>query len=96
MAKKIGVRELKNNASKIVRAVREEGAEYVVTVHGEPVAVLRPLAEAPDEADREAEVARFMAELEAISKRVTASWKSDKSALEALEEDRQGSFERLL
>lgn len=25
MAKKIGVRELKNNASKIVRAVREEG-----------------------------------------------------------------------
>ena len=30
MAKKIGVRELKNNASKIVRAVREEGAKQAV------------------------------------------------------------------
>lgn len=96
MAKKIGVRELKNNASKIVRAVREERAEYVVTVHGEPVAVLRPFAEAEDEADREAEVARFMAELEALSREVSAKWNSEKSALEALEEARQGSFERLL
>ncbi|MBK7895657.1 MAG: hypothetical protein IPJ90_12430 [Anaerolineaceae bacterium] len=52
-------------------------------------------AESTDEINRDAEVARIMAELEAISQRVTASWKSDKSALEALEADRQGSFERL-
>lgn len=52
-------------------------------------------AEPTDETNLDAEVARIMAELEAISKRVTASWKSDKSALEALEADRQGSFERL-
>lgn len=52
-------------------------------------------AEPTDETNRDAEAARIMAELEAISKRVTASWKSDKSALEALEADRQGSFERL-
>lgn len=51
--------------------------------------------ESTHETNRDAEVARIMAELEAISKRVTASWKSDKSALEALEADRQGSFERL-
>ncbi len=95
MAKKIGVRELKNNASKIVRAVREEGAEYVVTVHGEPVAVLRPLTEPTDETDRDAEVARFMAELKELSKEIAAGWKSEKSGLELLEEDRQGSFERL-
>lgn len=96
MAKKIGIRELKNNASKIVRAVREEGAEYVVTVHGEPVAVLRPLAETTDETDRDAEVARFMAELKELSKEIATGWKSEKSGLEILEEDRQGSFERLL
>ena len=35
----VGVRELKNNATRIVRAVREEQAEYVVTVDGRPVAV---------------------------------------------------------
>ncbi len=52
-------------------------------------------AESTDETNRDVEVARIMAELEAISKRVTASWKSNKSALEALEADRQGSFERL-
>ena len=46
MAEKIGMRELKNQASKIVRAVREEMAEYIITVHGEPVAVLRPLTQA--------------------------------------------------
>ena len=45
-------------------------------------------AKPTDETNRDAEVARIMAELEAISKRVTASWKSDKSALEALEADR--------
>ncbi|HRQ41094.1 MAG TPA: type II toxin-antitoxin system prevent-host-death family antitoxin [Chloroflexota bacterium] len=42
MATEIGIRELKNQASKIVRAVREEAAEYIITVNGEPVAVLRP------------------------------------------------------
>lgn len=52
-------------------------------------------AESTDETNRDVEVARIMAELEAISKRVTASWKSDKSPLEALEADRQGSFGRL-
>lgn len=36
----IGVRELKNQANEIVRSVREEQAEYIVTYHGEPVAVL--------------------------------------------------------
>lgn len=47
----VGVRELKNNATKIVRAVREDHAEYVVTVDGRPVAVLRPYT-AADEAAR--------------------------------------------
>ena len=36
----IGVRELKNHASRVIRAVREEMAEYVVTLRGEPVAGL--------------------------------------------------------
>lgn len=39
----IGVRELKSQASEIVRMIREEQAEYVVTLRGEPVAVLLPV-----------------------------------------------------
>lgn len=43
MPQKIGVRELKNKTSSIVRRVREEAAEYVITLHGQPVAILRPI-----------------------------------------------------
>lgn len=96
MAQKIGIRELKNNASKIVRAVREEGAEYVVTVHGEPVAVLRPLAEDLVQQEIDAEIATEIAEMLALAKEIAAGWKSEKSGLEILEEDRQSSFEHLL
>ena len=43
MPQKIGIRELKNQTSSIVRRVREEAAEYVITHHGRPVAILRPI-----------------------------------------------------
>ena len=39
----IGVRELRQQASEVIRKVREEGAEYVITYQGRPVAVLLPL-----------------------------------------------------
>ena len=39
----IGVRQLKNEASEIIRAVREQKTEYIITLRGEPVAVLRPI-----------------------------------------------------
>jgi prevent-host-death family protein len=43
--KTIGVRQLKNEATQIVRAVREQHALYVITVNGQPVATLRPYSE---------------------------------------------------
>lgn len=42
---KVGVRELKNRTSEILRAVREEGAEYIITYQGRPAAVLLPIDE---------------------------------------------------
>lgn len=47
----IGVRQLKNEASEIIRAVREEKAEYIITLRGQPVAVLRPIVERAEDAD---------------------------------------------
>jgi len=41
----VGVRELKNRASEIIRAVREEKAEYIITYQGRPVGLLLPLDE---------------------------------------------------
>ncbi|MBK8934267.1 MAG: type II toxin-antitoxin system prevent-host-death family antitoxin [Chloroflexi bacterium] len=62
MAEKIGVRELKNQTSQIVRAVREDMAEYVITLHGKPVAMLRPITEADEEALRQLETAEFLSQ----------------------------------
>jgi len=40
----IGVRELKTHVSAVLREVCETGAEFIVSVHGRPVARLEPLA----------------------------------------------------
>ena len=39
----IGVRELRQKTSEVIRKVREQGAEYVITYQGRPVAILLPL-----------------------------------------------------
>ena len=42
---RVGIRELKNRTSEIVRAVRERGARYIVTHQGRPVGLLLPVDE---------------------------------------------------
>jgi prevent-host-death family protein len=47
----IGVRELRENTAEVLRRVREKLAEYVVTLHGRPTALLLPVdADAAEEA----------------------------------------------
>jgi prevent-host-death family protein len=41
----IGVRELREQATEVIRRVREEKAEYVITYQGRPVAMLVPIDE---------------------------------------------------
>jgi prevent-host-death family protein len=51
----IGIRELKARASDVVRAVKEQRTQYVVTQRGKPVAVIIPMdAVLPDKRDDEA------------------------------------------
>ncbi|MCP4425172.1 MAG: type II toxin-antitoxin system prevent-host-death family antitoxin [Chloroflexi bacterium] len=96
MVEKIGVRELKNQTSKIVRAVREEMAEYVVTVRGEPVAILRPLQLEDSERLRREKIGEALAELDALAQEVSAAWVSEKSATETLEEMREERCQSLM
>ena len=42
----VGVRELKTQASEIVRQVRENRVRYIITYRGEPVGLLMPLDKA--------------------------------------------------
>jgi len=46
----IGVRELREQATEVLRKVREEKAEYIITHQGRPVAMLLPVDEQAIEA----------------------------------------------
>ncbi len=85
----IGVRELKNHASRVIRAVREEMAEYVITVRDKPVAVLRPLTDEEQRKLRQVEVDDALTEMKALAQQVAAAWKSPKSGVELVEEQRR-------
>ena len=90
MAEKIGVRELKNQASQIVKNVHEEMAEYVITVRGKPVAVLRPISEMDEQAWRQSELDSFVAQMDVLAQQVADEWRSDKTAVQLLAEQRRG------
>ena len=85
----IGVRELKNQPSRVIRAVREEMAEYVITVRDEPVAVLRPLTDEDRKKLRQAEVNNALAEMKTLAQQVAAAWESPKSSVELVGEQRR-------
>lgn len=39
----VGLRELRDRASKILREVRENKSQYIITHHGQPIALLIPV-----------------------------------------------------
>jgi len=83
----IGIRELKARATEIVRRVRDERAEYVITNRGEPVALIVPLAES-DSVDP-AQVARLFADIDALSHEIAGHWPDGVSAVDAVREARR-------
>ncbi len=86
----IGVRELKNDATRIVREVRETRAEYIVTVRGEPAAVIRPFTAEDAERLRQAQATRHLETLEDLARRIGQAWDSPKSGVALIEEQRRG------
>ena len=89
MPTSVGVRELKNQTSRIIRAVREDLSEYVVTLRGEPVAVLRPLTEEEAQRLRQVEIDASLAEMRALAQAVASAWISEKSGVELVSEQRR-------
>jgi len=79
---RVGVRELKNRTSEIIRAVREERVEYIITHRGQPAARLVPI-------DDEDGGEQAWQELERLSREISDQWRSDKSAVELLSEMRR-------
>lgn len=82
----VGVRELKQETSKILRRVREEGEIVEITYHGEIIARLVPV-NPPQPSDEE--VAAVLADLEALSAEISAKWPEGVSAVDAIREVRR-------
>jgi prevent-host-death family protein len=89
MPETVGVRELKNQASRVIRAVSEEMAEYVITLRGEPVAMLRPLTKEERDRLREEQIDSALTEMRSLAGEVAAAWTSDKSGVELIAEQRR-------
>lgn len=89
MRRRIGIRELKNELTDVIRRVGEERAEYTVTVHGRPVAVLRPLNSADALVEADDDVQKELAEMTELARLIGENWSSSKSAVELLEEMRE-------
>ena len=89
MSRTIGVRELKNQASRVLQAVQEEMIEYVVTVRGRPVAVLSPYTAEEAERHRLSEIEDELREMEQLAEVVGAAWLSTKSGVELVEGQRR-------
>jgi prevent-host-death family protein len=81
---KVGVREFKQNASDLLRLVREEGQEIQVTYHGKVVAVLVPVKRADTQDDPHSWV-----EIDLLAAEIGARWPAGVSAAEAIAEDRR-------
>ena len=82
----VGIRELKTQASDIIRRVRENNESYVVTYRGKPVAKLEPLADPEEKRYRAREV---LAEMDKIAEEVSKYWPEGLSAADAVAADRR-------
>jgi prevent-host-death family protein len=68
----IGVRELRERTSEVLRQVREENAEYVITHQGRPVALIMPVnPDAVEDAMVEASRANLIGGREAYARLVS-------------------------
>ena len=68
----IGVRELREHTSEVLRQVREENAEYVITHQGRPVALIMPVnPDAVEDAMVEASKANLVGGREAYARLVS-------------------------
>ena len=72
--KTIGVRQLKNEATQIVRSVKEQHELYVVTVNGEPVATLRPYSDRDIAGMERGHAAAELGAIERLAASVGEAW----------------------
>jgi prevent-host-death family protein len=82
----VGVRELKQKTSSILRRLREGKETVTITYRGRAIAKLVPVE---DDDLKQAEAWRVWAEMDELTKEISARWPKGVSAVEAVEEGRR-------
>lgn len=86
---RVGVRELKQQATEILRRVREEQEEYIITYRGRAIARLIPVRE--ENLERlKALTGEVWAEMDRLAEEISAQWPPGVSAIETVKEGRRG------
>jgi prevent-host-death family protein len=80
----VGIRELKQQTSELIRLVRETGSEIQVTYHGQVVALLVPVNKAKSKS-----AARAWTQLDNLAAEISVHWKKGLSAAKAVSEGRR-------
>jgi prevent-host-death family protein len=80
----VGIRQLKQQTSELIRLVRETGSEIQITYHGRVVALLVPVnrKETPN-------AERAWAQLDSLAAEIGATWNMGVSAAQAVAEGRR-------
>jgi prevent-host-death family protein len=81
----IGIRELKEHISQVLRRVREQGEEYDITYHGQVVARVIPASQARSTADDR----DVWSDLDRLAAEIGAHWPMGISATDAVQEGRR-------
>lgn len=82
----IGIRELKQQTSQILRRVREDKESIEITYHGEAVARLIPVVPSSPPIE---DVAAILTDLNQLSAEISAQWPDGVSALDAVHDIRR-------
>lgn len=82
----VGVRELKEQTSQIIKQVREQGAMIEVTYHGQAVARIIPMT---SPTPNESQMSMLWAEMDELAAKIGQKWDSGVSAVEAVQEARR-------
>ncbi len=85
--KSVGVRELKQNTSRVLRRVREKRERIPLTYRGEVVALLVPAPRRRAPADEDPDAAVWT-DLDQLAAEIGAHWPREVSAVQAVREDR--------
>ena len=89
----IGVRELRERTSEVIRRVREDRVEYVVTYQGRPVAIILPLdterAEAEMVQASKGAVLGDWEQYERLAQEIRDAWPADVSMQDLIDDIRR-------